>query len=168
MATEEEKGFTVSDRRTFRGGTPPEERESPPARPVPTPAQAPKASETPPTAADGDATAPSDVPDAGSPGASQGTGGQPDPRQPEAHAPVDFVSLIISLATQALIHLGDIPDPESHLSTTQLPLARQTIDLISLLEEKTRGNLTPDEQRVLGQVLADLRMRYVQRTGFAV
>ena len=62
----------------------------------------------------------------------------------------------------ALIQLGDAPDAEGG-SGADLPMARQTIDMLALLEDKTRGNLTGEEERLLSQVLFDLRMRYTNR-----
>jgi hypothetical protein len=75
---------------------------------------------------------------------------------------VDFTTFILSLSHSALMHLGEAPNPESDSVVRNLPLARQTIDLIALLEEKTKGNLTGEEERLVGQILYDLRMRYVE------
>jgi hypothetical protein len=75
---------------------------------------------------------------------------------------VDFATFILSLSHSALMHLGDAPHPETGTVEKNLPLARQTIDLISMLDEKTKGNLTGDEERLIGQVLYDLQMRYVE------
>ena len=75
---------------------------------------------------------------------------------------VDFVTFILSLSHSAMMHLGEAPNPDSGTVTQSLPLARQTIDLVSMLEEKTRGNLTGDEERLVAQILYDLRMRYVE------
>lgn len=76
--------------------------------------------------------------------------------------PVDFSSFVLSLATSALYHLGLVPDPETGKHPERdLPLARQTIDTLALLEEKTRGNLSEDELKLLSSVLAELRLRYV-------
>jgi hypothetical protein len=75
---------------------------------------------------------------------------------------VDFATFILSLSHSALMHLGEAPHPETGGITKNLPLARQTIDLIAMLEEKTKGNLTGDEERIVGQILYDLRMRYVE------
>jgi hypothetical protein len=58
--------------------------------------------------------------------------------------------------------MGDAPDPNGHMSPPNLELARQTVDLLALLEEKTRGNLTGQEEHVLSQALYDLRMRFVE------
>lgn len=77
---------------------------------------------------------------------------------------IDFTTLILSLSHSALMHLGDAPDPASGGLNVSLPLARQSIELIAMLQEKTRGNLSGDEERMLSQALFDLRMRYVEVT----
>ena len=75
----------------------------------------------------------------------------------------DFAGLAISLGHSALYHLGLVPDPESgQRGSRDLALARQTIDTLEMLELKTRGNLTPDEARLLEDLLYDLRMRFVE------
>ena len=74
----------------------------------------------------------------------------------------DFASFLISLGSTAFVHMGLLPDPESGKTRTpNLAVARQTIDMIELLEEKTRGNLTPDEETLLRNLLTDLRLRFV-------
>jgi len=80
----------------------------------------------------------------------------------EALPGIDFSTFVLSLSHSALMHLGEAPNPENGKVEKNLPLARQTIDLVSMLEEKTRGNLTGDEERLIGQILFDLRMRYVE------
>jgi hypothetical protein len=82
---------------------------------------------------------------------------------PEAAAlpHIDFSTFIVSLSHSALTHLGDAPQPDGSVER-DLPLARQTIDILGLLQEKTHGNLTGDEERLLTQVLYDLRMRFVE------
>lgn len=75
---------------------------------------------------------------------------------------VDFQTFVLSLNHSALVHLGDAPNPGDGQTEQSLPLARQTIDLLSLLQEKTRGNLSGEEERLLDQALYDLRMRYVE------
>ncbi len=86
----------------------------------------------------------------------------PKPEQAETLPRVDFATFVLSLSHSALMHLGEAPNPETGSVEKNLPLARQTIDLIAMLEEKTRGNLTGDEERLIGQILFDLRMRYVE------
>src|SRR5947208_16880250 len=79
---------------------------------------------------------------------------------------LDFNALVLSLGSSALIHLGEAPDPESgKTQEPDLPLAQQSVDLLALLQEKTRGNLTDDEPRFLQAMLYDLRMRYLAAAG---
>jgi hypothetical protein len=75
---------------------------------------------------------------------------------------LDFATFVLSLSHSALMYLGEAPHPESQKVDRNLPMAKQTIDLIGMLEEKTRGNLTGEEERLIEQVLYDLRMRYVE------
>ena len=82
----------------------------------------------------------------------------------EALPRVDFATFVLSLSHSAIVHLGEAPNPETGSVEKNLPLARQTIDLIAMLDEKTKGNLTGDEERLIGQILFDLRMRYVEMT----
>ncbi|MEE8448708.1 MAG: DUF1844 domain-containing protein [Thermodesulfobacteriota bacterium] len=80
----------------------------------------------------------------------------------EKPAGVDFTSFVLSFGTQAYIHFGDLDDPTTKKKSRDLPLAKQTIDVLGIIEEKTRGNLTDEEQRLLASLLYDLRMRYVE------
>jgi hypothetical protein len=82
----------------------------------------------------------------------------------ETLPPVEFTTFILSLSHSALMHLGEAAHPETGGVEKNLLLARQTIDLIALLEEKTKGNLTGDEEHLLAQILFDLRMRYVEQS----
>lgn len=75
---------------------------------------------------------------------------------------VTFSSLILSLNTSALFHMGELAHPETGKKAQELELAKHAIDTIALLETKTKGNLTPDEKELLARVLYDLKMRYVQ------
>jgi hypothetical protein len=77
------------------------------------------------------------------------------PREPDDLPPMDFSTFVVSLRTSAMLHLSADP------AVADLPLARQEIDLLGILEDKTRGNLTGEEERLLSQVLFDLRTRYV-------
>lgn len=76
---------------------------------------------------------------------------------------INFSTFIFSLNTSALLHLGEVPDPASGKEQEDLAMAKQTIDLIAMLEDKTRGNLTPDEENLIKHILYDLRLRYVQK-----
>jgi hypothetical protein len=82
----------------------------------------------------------------------------PDTPLPE----ITFSSFIISLSSSAFIHLGDMPDPTTGQISKNLPLAKQTIDLLGLLREKTRNNLQEDEEKLFDHLLYELRMRYVK------
>jgi hypothetical protein len=75
---------------------------------------------------------------------------------------IDFSQFIFSLSTSAFIQLGEIQDPFTQKAEKNLPLAKQTIDLIAMLKEKTKGNLTPEEGKIIENLLYDLRMRYVK------
>jgi hypothetical protein len=77
---------------------------------------------------------------------------------------IDFYTFILSLGSSAFVHLGDAPHPETGEPVpANLPLAQQTIDLLDLLREKTKGNLTPEEEKFLENILMDLRLRYVAK-----
>lgn len=78
---------------------------------------------------------------------------------------ITFPSFVFSLSSTAFISLGAIPDPETGKPEKNLPLAKQTIDLLGLLREKTRNNLTPEEDHLLDHLLHDLRMAYVREVG---
>ena len=76
---------------------------------------------------------------------------------------VSFAHFILSLGTTAAIHFGDLPDPATgETGETDLQAASQMIDLIAMLQEKTRGNLEPAESKLLEDLLYDLRLRFVQ------
>ena len=77
---------------------------------------------------------------------------------------IDFATFVLSLSHSALMHLGEVPDPDTNATQVDLVLAKQNVDILGLLEEKTKGNLTGDEERLLAQVLFDLRMRYVEKS----
>ncbi len=81
--------------------------------------------------------------------------------QAHENIPVDFSSFILSLATSALIHLGEEADPSTGRKSIELPNAKQVIDLITLLQQKTAGNLTQEEENFITQLLYTLRMKFV-------
>ena len=80
----------------------------------------------------------------------------------EGETQARFESLLMSLSTTAMFQLGLVEDPEQGRLPTDLAAARHTIDLLGMLEEKTRGNLSAQEQKILEQLLAELRMLFVQ------
>jgi len=138
MAGEEEKqegkGFTVQDRRRFS----PETGE---AREVSEEAKG--------------FTMPAGSENAGESESKSQPGQEPLPE-------INFSTFIISLSTQALMHLGEIPNPLSGKSETDIPVAKQMIDIVGMLQEKTRSNLDAGEERLIEDVLFDLRMKYVE------
>ncbi len=79
---------------------------------------------------------------------------------------LSFTTFVVSLASSAAIHFGDLPDPNTgEPAEVNLEGAAQMIDILALLEEKTRGNLTLEERQVLEQVLYELRLRFVEVDG---
>jgi len=138
MAGEEEKqegkGFTVQDRRRFSPETG-ETRESAPAAADTT------AGETKESVAD----------------TQSGERSRQEPL-PE----INFSTFVISLSTQALMHLGEIADPLSGKVETDVTAAKQMIDILGMLREKTKSNLSSGEERLLEDILFDLRMKYVE------
>lgn len=75
---------------------------------------------------------------------------------------INFPTFVASLNASALVHLGVIEDPATGSKSKNLPMAKQTIDILSMLEEKTEGNLAPDEKNMLQNILYDLRILYVK------
>jgi hypothetical protein len=141
MAEEEqEKGFVIKDRRRFAEGT---ETEGNKQEPQPEAASA---------AGEQKSAQPED---ASGRQAEQERGPLPE---------VTLTTFIFSLSSSALMHLGEIPEPETNRTLIDLPIAKQIIDTLGLLQEKTKGNLDQDEERFLTSVLYDLRMRYIQKS----
>jgi len=102
-----------------------------------------------------------DEPAAPTPSAAPLAGEAPSEAGPSPE--ITFASFVFSLSTQALVHLGEIPDPADGTSHVNLDAARQIIDIVAILKEKTVGNLDAAEAALLENALYDLRMRYVER-----
>ncbi|HVA68152.1 MAG TPA: DUF1844 domain-containing protein [Candidatus Binataceae bacterium] len=154
---ESSKGFKVQDRRRFsaEGELKPEFSGGEEA-----PADQPKTASPEATAEAG--RAPSS---AGPPGAEASSGAEPSAfvhGQPPPAAELTFGTFLMSLSTEALIHLGEMPDPVAGERHRDLASAQQLIDILGMLREKTRGNLERDEQALLDAILFDLRMKYVE------
>ena len=136
--SEEEKGFVIKDRRTLgRDADEPEKKSASDPQP---------ATEAPGQPADSPADSTSD-------------------QQPSSDAllpEVNFPTFIVSLNVSALYHLGVVEDPETKQKNKNLAMAKQTIDILSMLAEKTKGNLTEDEEKLLKNILYDLRIIYVK------
>ncbi len=134
MAEEQEKTFTVKDKRKFSvDGTPKPEREAPPPEPE---------------------------------GEHKGAKPQQE-KQPAGEIPlpeITFSSFIFSLSSSALLHFGLVADPLTQKRERNLPLAKQTIDILGILRDKTKGNLTHEEEQLIDTILYDLRIRYVEES----
>lgn len=95
----------------------------------------------------------------------EGPESQEDTRKSASHEQlpkVDFSTLIMSLASAAMISIGRIPDPITGEINKNLALAQQNIDIISMLKEKTKGNLTTEEENLVENILFELRMHYIE------
>jgi hypothetical protein len=91
---------------------------------------------------------------------------QPPPEEAPAGtgARIDFPSYILSYYTQGLVLLGEVPNPYTNKKEEDSEAARHTIDILSMLEEKTKGNLSKEEEQLLGSVLYELRMKFMAKT----
>ena len=96
---------------------------------------------------------------------------QSEPKQaasPQGHAQqpfqIDFSTFIMSLTSSAFYHLGDMPDPSTGKKEVNLPAVQQTIDMLIMLREKTKGNLKEDEKKLLEQLVYELQVKYVAKT----
>ena len=141
MATEEkesERSFRVEDRRRFTSVTEdlPSNQSSDQAA-EPSPPEEPRSSSSPHM-------------DAG------------HSTSPPPHAEISFSSFILGLSTQALVYMGEIPPAPGQPPQTDLAAAQQMIDVLSMLKQKTTGNLDAGEEMMLESALFDLRMRYVE------
>ena len=85
-------------------------------------------------------------------------------QQPQQPFQIDFSTFIMSLTSSAFYHLGDIADPETGKMETNLPAVNQTIDMLTMLREKTKGNLNEEENKLLEQLIYELQMKYVAKT----
>lgn len=148
----EGKGFVVRDRRSFTEEG--ETREETPEQ------EAPESSKTEEASSEGrQEQDPRESQEASEERAASGH--TQAPPLPE----VNFSTLIMSLSSSALFHLGEIPDPQTGQKQQDLSLAKHTIDTIGMLKEKTQGNLTDEEQKFLESMLTDLRWRFVKASG---
>jgi uncharacterized protein DUF1844 len=153
---EKERGFKVEDRRRFsaEGELKPEHRagEQEPFSPQAPPEQRASRQSGPTLAAAEGSSAP----------AKDASAGRESYRSAAQPAEITFATFIVGLSTQALLHLGEIPDPATGKPAQDLSAAQQLIDILGMLQEKTRSNLQPDEQNLLDAILFDLRMKYVE------
>lgn len=87
--------------------------------------------------------------------------GKGESEAPRALPPLDFSTLVLSMASTAMVHLGQVPSPGDEPAERDLDSAKQAIDILAILEEKTRGNLDDAEQKLLQSLLYDLRVAFV-------
>lgn len=85
--------------------------------------------------------------------------------EPGEFPPIDFSTLIMSFASSAVMAMGKAPDPHTGQVFTDLAMAKQNIDIILLLQQKTKGNRTKEEDQLLEGILYDLRMLFVEVQG---
>jgi hypothetical protein len=159
---EETPNFKVTDRRLFNpDGTPrdvpPEEKPEPKLDAPPELASAP----TPPpeAVAGAQSTQPQDVTTPAHEPADAD-----EEELPDAENPAGFANFIMSIASNAASSLGMMEHPVTHKREVDLELAKHWIDILGMLERKTKGNLVPQEEKILESLLADLRMQYVSLT----
>jgi hypothetical protein len=142
MADSEQKtgNFTVTDRRAFDASG---ERKSDQPTAADKPAQV-----IPPPVAQPQVAQPQAAPSA--------------PEPPLSLPPADFPTLVLSLGSSAAMYLGQSVEPDGKRPTRNLPMAKHAIDLLTVLEEKTKGNLSSEEEQILESLLFDLRLGYVE------
>ena len=139
---EDEKGFVIKDRRRFddSGEARPETpREQAPAKPQESKPEAQAAEPRQDEKAQGTSTE-------------------------QSFPELNFSTFVFSLGTSAMYHFGDFPDPVTKKAERNLEAAKQTVDILAILKDKTKGNLSEDEERLLESLLYELRMRYVRET----
>jgi len=89
--------------------------------------------------------------------------GEKGPCPPPKGLPqADFSTLIVSLYSTALVQMGDMPDPATGVRSKNLDVARQTVDIIDILQKKTRGNLDSEEAQLISNLLHELKISYVK------
>ncbi len=88
--------------------------------------------------------------------------GAPGAKPGDPNRPIEFLDLVQSLASQALLYLGAIPDPETGRAIVAPEMAKMSIDMLGVLEEKTKGNLTDEESNALTSILRELRFQFVE------
>ena len=148
--SEEEKGFVVKDRRIFTDEDKEAEGKDESAR------TQPSTDDDVPPEPTAEKTR---EPETAEPSKSDAS--EEQPQFPE----INFPTFVVSLNASTLLHLGAIEDPTSGQKDKNLPMAKQTIDILSMLEEKTAGNLNNEEKNLLKNILYDLRLMYVKEKG---
>lgn len=132
---QEEQGFRVTDKRGFREGG---ETRNPEA-----------------------SAEVQNAPDAASPASTEKASSK---QESSPTPPIDFSSYVLGYYGQGMISLGAVPSPDTNKTEENLEFARHIIDILTMLEQKTKGNLTKEEQQFMDQVLYELRMRFMAKT----
>lgn len=145
------RGFRVVDRRRFT-----EEGEARDSDEEESAVAEPSAAPTPASAVEGPTSSGLDDDDG------EKSHGAPDGQE---ETPIDFIAFVASLATNAMAAMGALPEAQSHGIPRNPDLAREYIDICAMLEIKTRGNRSPQEDAAITRMVSDLKMAYVQLTG---
>ena len=148
--SEEEKGFKVKDRRIFSDDNKEAEAKDEVTQTQTATDEGAQAEPSTEKTRESEAAEPSKT-----------DASEEQPQFPE----INFPTFVVSLNASALLHLGAIEDPTTGQKTKNLPMAKQTIDILSMLEEKTAGNLNNEEKNLLKNILYDLRLMYVKEKG---
>ena len=148
--SDEKKDFVVNDRRTFSEDRPEDETQDKEQSAESSPEVEPQASSSAETSQATDAHERPSAADA-----------EQEPPLPE----INFSTFVVSLNASALLHLGAIEDPTTGQTNKNLSMAKQTIDILNMLEEKTVGNLSTEESNLIKSILYDLRIIYVKESG---
>jgi len=135
--SDDEKGFVIKDKRTFATEDEEVERDESGTEAPPESKERAEAEPGPETQAKADTAETTPLPE------------------------INFATFVFSLSSSALLHLGEMPDPMTNKTAINLPLAKQTIDILAMLEKKTSGNLDEDEENLLKNLLYELRIKYV-------
>ncbi|MFQ5928215.1 MAG: DUF1844 domain-containing protein [Acidobacteriota bacterium] len=139
---QQQSGFKVIDRRGFtpQGQSRREAQQEPPQSKAPPKEEGPSAASR------------------------KGDVSQESPRSDASEAIMDFSSFLLSLATTGMVHLGEIPEPTTGQRSENVDAARQMIDILSILKEKTKGNLSAEEAHLLDSLLYELRMKFLTKS----
>ncbi|HYJ86831.1 MAG TPA: DUF1844 domain-containing protein [Pyrinomonadaceae bacterium] len=160
---DEQPNFKVTDRRLFNpDGTP---RDVPPEeKPEPKPAPAPELARDPTPAPEASQSAQAAQPQAAAATAANEPAQPDEDELPDADNPAGFANFIMTIASNAASSLGMMEHPVTHKREVDLEAAKHWIDILGMLERKTKGNLATQEEKILESLLADLRMQYVSLT----
>jgi hypothetical protein len=177
--SEEQTSYKVTDRRLFNpDGTPRDVPQSEKPEPAPTPAEPVSSASLPNSATPENATAAAPAVEASTPDESQGSAtseaaepltaeSSAEVELPGAEDPASFASFMMSIASNAASSLGMMEHPVTGKREVDLELGKHWIDVLGMLQQKTRGNLLPQEQQILEGLLSDLRMQFVSLTNAA-